>query len=160
MLRYKIKSKAVPLLTCGRQGKMSIALTHSWPRHKMVWVVSVTPRPRFTPGKRTTSTHWTGGRVDLRADLNTESRGKVLCLCRGSDSGLPVVQCVVRHNTDWATPAPYTFVWCYNFESVRKKMVQMALDRYPIFVSLSLSVKEIKLLYCIISCNIILIICV
>jgi hypothetical protein len=33
------------------------------------WVVSVTPRPRFTAGERTPSTHWIGGWVGLRARL-------------------------------------------------------------------------------------------
>jgi hypothetical protein len=36
------------------------------------WVVSVTPRLRFTPGERTPGTHWTGGWVDPRAGLDTE----------------------------------------------------------------------------------------
>jgi hypothetical protein len=53
-------------------------------------VVSVTPRPRFTPGERTTGTHCTGGWVGPRADLDTEARGKILCLCRGSNPGRPV----------------------------------------------------------------------
>jgi hypothetical protein len=34
-----------------------IAPTHSRPR----WVVSVTPRPRFTPSERTPGIHWTRG---------------------------------------------------------------------------------------------------
>jgi hypothetical protein len=42
----------------------------------MIWVVSVTPRLRFTPGERTYSTHWIGGWVSLRAGLGTEVRGK------------------------------------------------------------------------------------
>jgi hypothetical protein len=43
-------------------------------------VVSVTPRPRFTPG-----THCTGGWVGPRAGLDTEDRGKIICSCRGSN---------------------------------------------------------------------------
>jgi hypothetical protein len=39
-------------------------------------VVSVTPRPRFTPSENTPRTHWTGGRVGLRAGLDTENREK------------------------------------------------------------------------------------
>jgi hypothetical protein len=31
---------------------------------------------------------------------------KSFCLCRGSNLDLPVVQYVLRHYTDWATPAP------------------------------------------------------
>jgi hypothetical protein len=75
-----------------------IALTHSYLGTRWGWVVSITPRPRFTPG-----THCTGGWVGPRAGLNAEAWGKILCLCRGST---PVVQSVVRHCTYWATPAP------------------------------------------------------
>jgi hypothetical protein len=49
------------------------------------WVVSVTPRPRFTPWERTTGTHCTGGWVGPRAGLDTEDRGQILCPCRGSN---------------------------------------------------------------------------
>jgi hypothetical protein len=52
-------------------------------------MVSVTTRPRFTPGERTPGTHWTGGWVGPRAGLDTEARGKILCLCRGSNPGRP-----------------------------------------------------------------------
>jgi hypothetical protein len=52
---------------------------------KWGWVVSVTPRPRFTPG-----THWTGGWVGPRADLDADAKGKILCLCRGSNPDRPV----------------------------------------------------------------------
>jgi hypothetical protein len=56
----------------------------------MGWVVSVTPRPRFSPGERTPGTHCTGGWVSLRAGLDTEARGKIICLCRTSKPGRPV----------------------------------------------------------------------
>jgi hypothetical protein len=59
-------------------------------------MVSVTPRPRFTPGERTPGTHWTGGWVGPRTGLDTEDRGKIPCPCRGSNPDLPVVQPVVR----------------------------------------------------------------
>jgi len=62
-------------------------------------VVSVTPRPLFTPGERIPGTHCTGGWVGPRAGLDTEVRGKILCLCRGSNPNRPVVQPVVRHYT-------------------------------------------------------------
>jgi hypothetical protein len=42
----------------------------------MRWVVSVTPRPRFSPGERTPGTHYTGGWVCPRAGLDTEVSGK------------------------------------------------------------------------------------
>jgi hypothetical protein len=59
----------------------------------------------FTPGERTPGTHCTGGWVGHRAGLDTEDKGKILCPCRGSNLDRPVVQPVVRHYTDWATPA-------------------------------------------------------
>jgi hypothetical protein len=52
--------------------KQGRAPTHSRPRHKRGWVVSVTPWPRFSPGKRTPGTHYTGGWVGPRAGLDTE----------------------------------------------------------------------------------------
>jgi hypothetical protein len=57
---------------------------------KWGWVVSVTPWPRFTPGERTPGTHWIGGSVGPRAGLDAGARRKILCLCRGSNPGLPV----------------------------------------------------------------------
>jgi hypothetical protein len=69
-------------------------------------VVSVTPRPRFTPGERTPGTHCTGGWVGPRAGLDKEARGKILCRCRDSNPDRPVVQPVVRHYTAWANPTP------------------------------------------------------
>jgi hypothetical protein len=59
-------------------------------------VVSVTARPRFTPGERTPGTHWTGAWVVPRVGLDTEDRGKILFPCRGSNPDRPVVQPVVR----------------------------------------------------------------
>jgi hypothetical protein len=48
-------------------------------------VVSVTPRPRFTPGENTPGIHWIGEWMGLRAGLDTEAKGKVLYLCRESN---------------------------------------------------------------------------
>jgi hypothetical protein len=99
--------KAVPLRAMEAfRGRGDIAPTHSRPRHKMGWMVSITPRPLFTPGERTPGTHWRGGWVGPRAGLDTEDRGKILCPCRGSNPDRPVVHPVVRHYTDWANPVP------------------------------------------------------
>jgi hypothetical protein len=50
------------------------------------------------PRERTPSTHCTGGWVGLRAGLDTEVRGKILCPCRESNPDRPVVQSVIRLN--------------------------------------------------------------
>jgi hypothetical protein len=50
------------------------------------WVVSVTSRPRFTPGERTPPpprSYWIGGWVGPTAGLDEESRRKILFPCRG-----------------------------------------------------------------------------
>jgi hypothetical protein len=78
------------------------------------WVVSFTPRPRFTSGEKIPSTHCTGGWMGPRACLDTEDRGKILRPCRGSNLDRPVVQPVVRHYTAWANPAPGYVVQAYN----------------------------------------------
>jgi hypothetical protein len=58
------KGKAVPLHAMKAPGRRGgIAPTHSQPRQRWEWVVSITPRPRFTPGERTPGTHWIGGWV-------------------------------------------------------------------------------------------------
>jgi hypothetical protein len=62
-------------------------------------VVSVKPRPRFTPF----GTHWIRGWVGPRAGLDAEARRKILCPCRGSNPDRPV-----RHYTAWATATPIT----------------------------------------------------
>jgi hypothetical protein len=85
------EAKAVPLHDIkalgGREG---IAPTHSRHRSRLAWVVSVTPRQRFSSGERT---HCTGGWVGPRAGLDTEARGKILSPLPGIESrspGLPV----------------------------------------------------------------------
>jgi hypothetical protein len=55
------------------------------------------------PRERTPGTQCTGGWVGSRAGLDTEARGKILCLCCGSTLDRPVVQPVARYYTAWAT---------------------------------------------------------
>jgi hypothetical protein len=93
------KSKAIPLQSMKALGGRGIAPTRSRPRHYM-GVVSVTPRPRFTPEERTLGTLWTGGWVGPRAGQDTKERGKIFCPCRESNLDRPVVQSVARHYTD------------------------------------------------------------
>jgi hypothetical protein len=47
------------------------------------WVVTITPRRRFTPGKRAPGTRFVGGWVGPRAILDPEVGVKILRLCRG-----------------------------------------------------------------------------
>jgi hypothetical protein len=98
----------------------------------MGWVVSVTPRPRLTPGGSTLGTHWTGGWVGPRAGLDTEGRGKIICPCRGSNPDLLVVQPVVRHYTAWAIPAP-----C-NLHSVVQMTMNQLIVRNPVYPEFTL----------------------
>jgi hypothetical protein len=72
------------------------------------------PAALLPPGKEPPGTYCTGGWVGLRAVLDTEDRGKILCSCRGSNSDRPVVQPVVSHYTVWANPAPLS--WQCNLE--------------------------------------------
>jgi hypothetical protein len=76
------------MMALGRRGSIALLifdLGTRWGR-----VVSVTPRPRFISGERTPGTHCTGGWVGPRAGLDTEARGKILCLCRGWNPDRPV----------------------------------------------------------------------
>jgi hypothetical protein len=86
-----------------RGGTGCIAPTHSRPRHWMGWVVSVTPRPRSTPGERISvstvqEAGWAPEPVWTR-----RLQKEISFLCRRSDLDRPVVQPVARHYTDWAT---------------------------------------------------------
>jgi hypothetical protein len=45
----------------------------------------------------------------------TQATGKILCPCRGSNLDRPVVQPVVRHYTDWATLAPYIYIYIHTY---------------------------------------------
>jgi hypothetical protein len=74
------------------------------------WVVSVMPRLCFTPRERTPCTQWTGGWVGPRAGLDSEVRGKILCLCWGSNLDCLVDHSTAKHYTDWATPPPNVFL--------------------------------------------------
>jgi hypothetical protein len=52
------------------------------------------------PRGKDPGTHCTGGWVGPRAGLDTEARGKILCLSRESNPDRPVLQPVVRHYTE------------------------------------------------------------
>jgi hypothetical protein len=72
------------------------------------------PVRALTPGERTPGAHCIGGWVGLRAGLDTEVRGKILCPRRGSNLDSPVVQPVVRHYTAWANPAHLSMCTFWN----------------------------------------------
>jgi hypothetical protein len=54
---------------------------------------------KWDPGKDP-GTHWIGGLVGFRAGLDTETTGTI-----STGDRTPAIQFVVRHYTDWATPA-------------------------------------------------------
>jgi hypothetical protein len=72
------------------------------------WVVSLTPRPRFTTRERTPGTHWTGSWVGPRAGLDAKEE-KFFAPARNRT---PVVQWIVRHHTDWAAPGSLLNFFC------------------------------------------------
>jgi hypothetical protein len=80
---YVKKSKAVPLHAMeGEKAQLLLILNLGT---RWGWVVSVTPRPRFTPF----GTHWIRGWVGPRAGPDAAARRKILCPCRGSNPDRP-----------------------------------------------------------------------
>jgi hypothetical protein len=69
---------------CRRQGGEEYSSYSFLTSHCMGWVVSVTPRQRFTLRERTSGTHWTGGWVGLRAGMDIDVR------CWGSNLRRPI----------------------------------------------------------------------
>jgi hypothetical protein len=92
-------SRYTPLWRLGREEVQLLLVLDLGTRWR--WVVSFTPRPRFTSGERTPGT-WVGP----RAGLDAEARRKILYPCRGSNPGRAARK--QTPYTDWATPAPYT----------------------------------------------------
>jgi hypothetical protein len=45
------------------------------------------PQLRFSPGEKTTGTHWIGGWLRAIAGMDTEDRGKILCVNQRSNLG-------------------------------------------------------------------------
>jgi hypothetical protein len=74
------QSKAVPLhAMVALGGRGGTAPTHSWPRHWMGVSGQRHALAALCDGERTPGTHCTGGWVGLRAGLDTEIKGKILC---------------------------------------------------------------------------------
>jgi hypothetical protein len=110
------KAKAVPLQALGGRGGIAPIILDLGTRWG--WVVTVTPRPRFAPGKGPPGIHCTGGWVGPRAGLDTEVWGKIFCPRRRSNPDRSVVQPVVRHYTAWANQIPVLY-FVYLFPSKR-----------------------------------------
>jgi hypothetical protein len=85
------------------RGRGCIAPTHSRPRHEMVLSGRRHAPAALYPLGKNPCIYWRVGWVGLKDDLDTEFRGKILCLCRGSNLDRPVVQSVARYYTDWAS---------------------------------------------------------
>jgi hypothetical protein len=103
-IHYFRVCRAVPLPPCRRQGGGGgIAPTHYWPRH-----YTRVSGQRHAPAAlcpREFGIHCTGGWVGHRAGVDTEDRGKALCLWRGSNPGLPVTT---------LTELPWFLLYCTN----------------------------------------------
>jgi hypothetical protein len=69
-----------------------------------VWVVSVTPRLRFSAGERTPGTHCTGGWVSPEPVWTQRLEEKSFRLCRESNLHRPVVKSVARHYNELPGP--------------------------------------------------------
>jgi hypothetical protein len=65
------------------------------------WMVSFTGRPLY-PRVRASGTHWIGGWVGPRADLDTVMKRKIPSPRRESNPRTPIVQPVAQRYTDWA----------------------------------------------------------
>jgi hypothetical protein len=104
------KGKAVPLHTTKAQGweEAQLLLIYGIGT-KWGWVVSVTPRTRFTPGKGPPVPIGQVGGWSPEPIWTQRLEEKSTYLCQGSNFDRPVVQSIVRRNTDWDTPAPYIY---------------------------------------------------
>jgi hypothetical protein len=110
--KHVTSGKAVTLPPCKWQGREdAYCPTHTWPRHWMGVSGQRHATDALYTRERTAGTCWIGGWVGLRAGLNTEAREKILDIRREWNPGRPVFQSVVRHYTDWSTPAP-KFWYC------------------------------------------------
>jgi hypothetical protein len=107
----KKTSKAVPLhAMVALGGRGGIPPIHFWPRHQTGLSGQRHAPAALCPGETTHSTHCAGDWVGPRAGLDTDGRGKIISFCRWSNPDRPVVQSVVRHYTDWATPDPIKWI--------------------------------------------------
>jgi hypothetical protein len=106
-LRVKVKlSRYTPWRRFGGEEVLLLLILNLGTRWG--WVVSITPRPCFTPG-----THWTGGWVGPRGWVDAEARRKILCLCRGSNPGRPV-RSQTLYCLNYSGSSGFEYFWKFN----------------------------------------------
>jgi hypothetical protein len=81
----QVKGKVIPIHAMEAFGGERRYSSNSF----LTWTLDGDEWSASRPG-RVLPTHCTGGWVGLRAGLDAEARGKILCLCRGSNPGRPV----------------------------------------------------------------------
>jgi hypothetical protein len=59
----------------------------------MVWVVSITPQSRFSPGERTPGTHWTGGWFSYDVTLFGKASFRTRSVLQFATKRLPPASC-------------------------------------------------------------------
>jgi hypothetical protein len=126
------------------------------------WVVSVTPRPRFTSGERTPGTHWIGSWMGPRAGLDGGARRKILCPFRGSKPDRPArsqtlycLSCCLYSHKLWAK-----YAYCAKIEYIIQYLMNQTfiwkrMDFTPLYISTNSctnikwsNVGELPLLFC------------
>jgi hypothetical protein len=109
------------------------------------WVISVAPRPSFTPGERTPGTHCTGGWVALRAGVVTEARVKSFAFT--GDRTLVVQYAVISH---WIVPktdgTEITPLLCLKDSNDMLKSLYICVSRSPRCVRY-VSVRPLPVMY-------------
>jgi len=88
-----LQSKAVPLPPCTRQGEKKYS-SYSFLTSALDGVSGQRHAAAFYLREWIPGIHLIGRWLDIIAGLDTEARGKILCLCRESNTGHPVVQSI------------------------------------------------------------------
>jgi hypothetical protein len=110
--KVKVKKKCcVATRHAGSKGERRIAPTYSWHQHYMGVSGQHHALAALYRRERTLGTHWIAGWLGFRAGLDTEARGKTLCLCQGSSPGHPVSSQTLY----WLSYPISTEVLCLNF---------------------------------------------
>jgi hypothetical protein len=73
-------------------------------------VVNFTPRPLYLKEKRR-GTHWIGGWVGHRADMDNVENRKISCACQESNYDSPATQPLTHRYTDWDIPARHCILF-------------------------------------------------